>query len=117
MRSPLWSLTLGLWALSHATPALAAVGPGNENTASPLLWVILALPPIVIMLIFYSILRNARRNQGTIEKSVRTSEEYRELSEEHMRRVESQMERLDERLGRVVELLEAIARGQGRGND
>ena len=52
MRSQLWGLILGLWASSHATPALAAVGPGKENNASPLLWVVLLLPAILIMLIF-----------------------------------------------------------------
>ena len=93
------------------TPASAINGP-PPSSPSPIIWITLLLPVVVLALLFYSMFRNARGNLAMAARSVQDFEVHRQFSEEHMKRVEAQIDRLDERLSRVIELLEAIERGQ-----
>lgn len=105
-------MVTGLGAICWVMPILGANAPDPGGGSSAMLWMTLLLPTVLIVLIFYSILRHARGNQAIADRSVERFEEHRRFTEEHMGRVESQLDRLDERLARVVELLLAIEQGQ-----
>jgi hypothetical protein len=104
-------LTFGLVFLNFATIAYAADGSGQDNNASPLVWIFLLLPTfLIIVMVFFM----TRRSRALSLNSLKRFDEHRTFSEEHMRRLESQIENLDKRLIRMIELLEAVEQGQRR---
>jgi hypothetical protein len=111
MRRLIRRLAFGLVSLNLATIAYAADGAGQDNNTSPLTWILVFLPALLIIVMVFAVFRKSAR---MTMQSVKASDEYRIFSEAHMRRLESQIENLDKRLVRMIELLEAAEQRQGR---
>ena len=109
MRSLNRSVTFGLMLLNLATIACAADGAGQDNNASPLVWVVLFFPAFVIIAMVFLF---ARKNRSLTLNSLKRFDEHRTFTEAHMRRLESQIENLDKRLIRMIELLETAEQRQ-----
>lgn len=105
------STALGIAMICCVAPAFGANEP-EQGGSSAMAWMMLFLPTIIITFLVYFLLRNARSNKLTVNRSVERFEEHRRFTEDHMKRVESQIDLLNERLSHVVELLTAIEQSQ-----
>jgi hypothetical protein len=103
-------LVFGLVLISSTGAVHAADGAQQDSHSSPLSWVIVCLPVVLVTLL--AIMMD-RKNLRLARNSVKLFEEHRTLVEAHMRRLESQVERLDQGLIRIIELIEAAGGVEG----
>jgi hypothetical protein len=103
-------LVFGLVLISSTGGVHAADGAQQDSHSSPLSWVIVCLPVVLVTLLAIMI---DRKYLKLARNSVKVFDEHRTLVEAHMLRLESQMECLDKRLIRLIELIEAAGGVEG----